>query len=64
MIRTTESEVQRLYNQYGVKNDKQSIKTVLNRGNLNKKLNCDYSNVFGKMISNSYSSNSNRISLG
>lgn len=58
-MKTVETrEIMDLYKSYGVDNRNANIRTTLNRGNLNKKLNCDFSNIYGKSYTNSYSSNS------
>lgn len=51
-------EVEKIYRSYSVKNDKKTVKNTLNKGNLDKSLNKDFSSIFGKSFSGNYSSNS------
>lgn len=57
MKRVEISEIKTLYNSYGVNNDDQPVRTVLNRGSLNKRLNNDFSNIYGKEFVNHYGCN-------
>lgn len=62
MKRVDISEIRALYDSYGVKNDLQQVRTSLNRGNLNKRLNSDFSNIYGKEFSNHYGCNTPVVS--
>lgn len=57
MKRVGMNEIKELYDRYGVKNNQQKVRSVLNRGNLNKRLNSDFSNIYGNSFVNHYGSN-------
>lgn len=46
-------DIRQLYKKCGIDANSFQVNNVLNRGNLNSKLNCDFSNVYGSTFSNS-----------
>lgn len=46
-MKKKEDEIKKIYELCRVGKFKTDVKNKINRGNLNKKLNCDFSNVFG-----------------